>query len=86
MTQPQPEQGKPVPEYGGDSLPAIPDVLFRLGRFFVRAKPLALVPRFEICRLDAGPSVTVIEERFSLGMATARCAALARSDVVQGGD
>ena len=86
MTQRQPEQGKPVPEYGGDSLPAIPGVLFRLGSYFVRAKSLALVPRFEICRLDAGPSVTVIEERLSLSMATARCAAIAQNDVGQGGD
>ena len=86
MTQRQPEQAKPVPEYRGDSLTAIPGVLFRLGRYFVRAKPLALAPRFQICRLDAGSSVTVIEERLSLGLATARCVAIARNDVGQGGD
>jgi hypothetical protein len=74
MTQQQPNQTNDQSE-----LPAIPGVLFRLGRFFVRQKPLVIVPRYEICRWDGGFSVTPLEERLSLEMAKVRCLQLAGS-------
>lgn len=59
-------------------LPAIPGALFRIGRFFVRQKLAVVVPRYEVCRWDAGMGVTPLEERVSLEMAKGRCAVLAR--------
>jgi hypothetical protein len=72
MTQQQPNQA-----CESDELPAIPGVLFRRGRFFVRQKSLVLVPRYEICRWDGGLSITPLEERLSLDVAKVRCLQLA---------
>jgi len=69
MTQQQPNQN--------EAMDALPGVLFRWGKFFVRKKPLVLVPRYEICRWDGGLSVTPVEERMSLDVAKVRCLALA---------
>ena len=71
MTQQQPNQNE------SEALPAIPGVLFRSGRYFVRQKSLVLVPRYEICRWDGGLSITPLEERLSLDMAKVRCLQLA---------
>ena len=74
MTQQQPNQ-----PHDESELPAIPGVLFRFGKFFVRQKLLVLLPRYEICRWDGGLSVTPLEERLSLDMAKVRCLQLAGS-------
>ncbi|MFO0896114.1 MAG: hypothetical protein U0836_01690 [Pirellulales bacterium] len=68
MTQEQPQQPSEASA-----------LLLRIGRFFVRQKPLGV--GFQICRLDEA-AVTVLEERLSLAIAEVRCRQLARLDSV----